>query len=44
MANPTPAFAREDPSVAIAVFIPIRFPSKSNRPPPELPGFIAASC
>jgi hypothetical protein len=31
-------------NVAIALFIPISSPSKLNNPPPELPGFIAASC
>ena len=44
MANPTPALALDAPSVAIAVFIPINFPSSVNKPPPELPGLIAASC
>ena len=44
MANPTPAFERDIPSVAIAVFIPTKLPFKSNSAPPEFPGLIAASC
>ena len=44
MANPTPAFPLEKPSVAIAVFIPISSPFRLKRPPPEFPGLIAASC
>ena len=34
---------KETKASAIAVLIPIRLPSKSNSPPPEFPGLIAAS-